>query len=61
MSKLSWMTEEMIGDEKKHKYIIENRDIDGLFSLSSNVDFAIVLREILVNDCKNTEGRGTLC
>lgn len=44
---LSWMTEEIKNELIKRDKIVENEDIENLFSLKDNSDFSIALFEIL--------------
>ncbi len=46
---LLWMTEEMKNEIQKRDKIIQEEDLDSLFSLTDNSDFSIALYEILVN------------
>lgn len=46
---LSWMTEEMKDAIRKRDKIVQEENIEKLFSLQDNSDFSIVLYEILVN------------
>ncbi|KGK30399.1 hypothetical protein [Cellulophaga sp. E6(2014)] len=48
-SGLSWMTEEMKNEIRKRDKIVQQEDIESLFSLTDNSDFSIALYEILVN------------
>ncbi|WP_252735968.1 hypothetical protein [Zobellia sp. B3R18] len=48
-SGLSWMTEEMKNEIRKRDKIVQQEDIESLFSLTDNSDFSIALHEILVN------------
>jgi len=50
---LPWMTEEIKNEIRYRDKIVENRDIEGLFSLTDNADFSIALYEILNNLCNN--------
>ncbi|WP_299443016.1 hypothetical protein [uncultured Aquimarina sp.] len=45
----SWMTDEMKYEMRKRDKIVNDEDIEGLFSLNDNSDFSIALHEILVN------------
>jgi len=46
-SELSWMTEEIKNELVIRDKIVENEDIESLFSLKDNSDFSIALFEIL--------------
>ncbi|WCC46229.1 hypothetical protein [Tenacibaculum finnmarkense] len=46
-SGLSWMTEEIKNELIIRGKIVENEDIESLFSLKDNSDFSIALFEIL--------------
>lgn len=48
-SGLSWMTEEMKSHLLQRDKIVEEQDIDALFSLKENSDFSIALHQILIN------------
>lgn len=50
-STMPWMTDEIKNQIRQRDKIIENQDIEGLFSLTDNSDFSIALNEILNNKC----------
>src|SRR5690606_7019636 len=50
-STMPWMTDEIKNQIRQRDKIIENQDIEGLFTLTDNSDFSIALNEILNNKC----------
>jgi len=52
-SGLSWMTEEMKNHLLQRDKIVEEQDMDALFALDDNSDFAIALHEILISRYEN--------
>ena len=48
-SGLSWMTDKMKEEMRKRDKIVNDENMDSLFSLNDNADFSIALHEILVN------------
>lgn len=52
---LTWITEEMKDELRQRDKIVQEQDIDALFSLKDNSDFSIALHEILINRYKNSK------
>ena len=46
---LSWMTNEIQNELEKRDRIVENEDLNSLYSLNEDSDFSIALHQILVN------------